>query len=99
MVPPFLSFPASEVDPQKLSRVMTDYLDYEHVRLFRRLLLKRLAIVAASATLIAWLFDVLWRPPYWVVLALIAAAALHAAVLELKARSHLLSSAKDIKSS
>jgi hypothetical protein len=52
-----LSFPASSVDADELNAIMADYLALERIRVFRRLLVKRFAIltVIVAAVSLSWL--------------------------------------------
>lgn len=97
MAPSFVSFAASEIDPPKLSQVLADYLAYEQARVFRRLLLKRLGIAAVIASVVAVSVGLLSRPPFWVLIGLLAAAGLHAGALELRARARITRRIADLE--
>lgn len=89
MAPPVLSLAASEIDPATLSGVLADYLAYEQARIFRRLLLKRLAGLAIVASAVAVWAGLAYRPPFWIVLGLLVAAGAQAEALALKARARI----------
>ncbi len=98
MAPPVLSFAASEIDPATLSRILADYLAYEQARVFRRLLVKRLAIAGLLTLLTAVLVGLLSRPTVWIVLGLLAATGAHAGALELMARARIVRQLAEIPS-
>jgi Flp pilus assembly protein TadB len=50
----FISVRASDVGPAKLSTVCFSYFAYEHARLMRKLLCRRLAMLVVGTTVLTW---------------------------------------------
>src|SRR6188768_1513366 len=71
-----VSFEADAVRPEELSGVLVDYLTLEHLRVFRRLLVERFAILTAIVALSGFLWlstiaactavGMCLTPPIWV---------------------------------
>lgn len=72
----FTSIHSSDVDPATLRRVLADYVEYEQLKVFRKLLLTRLSLIAFVVWALSWPAHLLPRVALWVALALVALAAL-----------------------
>ena len=71
----FTSVHSSDVDPATLRRVLADYAEYEQARVFRKLLLTRLALIAVAVWFLSWRVHLLPHIALWVAMAIIAFAA------------------------
>ena len=75
---------SSDIEPDRLRRVLADHLAQDQARAFRRFFLTRLALIAFGAWLLAWPIPLL---PHTVLWALLAAAALAVGLMS-PSRSH-----------
>ena len=90
MVGPFMSFRADRLDPAKLEQILSRYLAYERLRLFRSRLLPRFAVLLLACWALTTAFHVL--PAFVLRTAIILVAATTAWVLgaEFCARRQLM---------
>ena len=89
MASPFISFSAAELDPAKLERVLADHVELEQARVFRQLLVKRLALIATTAWILARWLHVLTRTQLLTVLGTFSAVGVVAFAVELRVRRRL----------
>ena len=75
------SFHASDVQPDRLSGILADYLALERARIFRRLLVKRLSVLAAVFAGVSFLSKSAFAP--WFSVGLCVAAPVWAWIVEL----------------
>ena len=71
----FRSVHASDVDPATLERLLAEYAEYEESRVFRRLVLTRLSLIAVAVWFLSWRVHLLPHVALWVALAMVAFAA------------------------
>ena len=71
----FRTIHSSDVDPELLEKTLAEYLAHEQARVFRKLLLTRLACIALVVWILAWPAHVLPHIALWVALAIVAPAA------------------------
>lgn len=71
----FTSVHSSDVDATDLQRAVAAQADDAHGQVFRRLLLRRLLIIAAAVWTLSWPLHVLPHAALWVVLGIVAIAA------------------------
>ena len=72
----FTSIHSSDVDPKTLRRTLADYAEYEELRVFRRLLLTRLGLIAVVVCILSWPIHLLPHVAIWVAVAVVALAAI-----------------------
>ena len=71
----FTSIHSSEIDPATLRQVLADYAEYEQAKVFRKLLLTRLSLIAFVVGVLSWPAHLLPHIALWVALAIVALAA------------------------
>jgi hypothetical protein len=72
----FSSVRSSDADPDTLQQMLADGTEYEQASVFRRLLLRRLALIAFVVWVLSWPTHLLPHIALWVALAIVALAAL-----------------------
>jgi hypothetical protein len=65
---------ASDVDPDTLRQMLAEQAAYEQAKVFRTLLLRRLALIAFVVWVLSWPAHVLPHIALWVALAIVALA-------------------------
>jgi hypothetical protein len=65
------SFSASDLPPERLSRVLADYVALEQAQIFRRLLIRRCGALSLSAAVVAGLTHVLPRLDWAIIITLL----------------------------
>jgi Flp pilus assembly protein TadB len=90
------SFPASGVRPEQLNRVMADYLALERARTFRRLLVRRLGLLALVMVVIGVGFH--WLPTFasWISVGLCLVPSAWAWIAEIRLERRLARRLEDI---
>ena len=74
-MPTYMSIHSADMDPEGLRRTLAEYAEYEQARAFRKLLLRRLAIIAFVVWILNWPAHLLPHIALWVALAIVALAA------------------------
>jgi hypothetical protein len=99
MVGPFMSFRADSLDPARLEQILSRYLAYERLRLFRSRLLPRFAVLLLACWALTTAFHVL--PAFALRAAIILVGATTGWVLtaELCARQQLVRELRDARRS
>jgi hypothetical protein len=69
----FTSIGASDVAPERLNRVLADYVALEQAQIFRRSLMRRCRALSLSAAVVASLTQVLPRMDWAIIIAMILA--------------------------
>ena len=70
-----MSIHSSDVDPERLRRTLAEYAEYEQAKVFRKLVLTRLATIAFVVWILSWPAHLLPHIALWVALAIVALAA------------------------
>ena len=92
----FISFRGSDVGPAKLSTVCFRYFAYEHARIMRKLLCRRLTMLVVGTALLTWGVH-LFPEPALAATAGIAAACMAVVVrAEWSARRRFISEIRDL---
>ena len=92
----FTSFGASDLPPERLSRVLADYVALEQAQIFRRLLIRRCGTLALSAAVVAGLTHVLPRLDWAIIITLLLAGPALAWISETRIERRLLRALDDL---
>ena len=74
-MPTYVSIHSSDIDPEGLRRTLAEFAKYEQMRAFRKLLLRRLAVIAFVVWILSWPAHLLPHIALWVALAIVVLAA------------------------
>ena len=92
----FISFRASDVGPAKLSTVCFSYFAYEHARIMRKLLCRRLLLLVVGTALLTWGVHLFPEPALTATVSIAAACMAVVVRAEWSARRRFISEIRDL---